>query len=170
MMKKTTVFLIFLALVAACQSGPDKNDMAENIKSLQKAVGEAAQPAPDQVEALQNALVGYAEAFPKDSLSVRYLSKAGETARLLRQFDKALEIFGKIEQDYPNSKEAAAAMFMTAFTLDNDLKKMDEAKTAYEAFLKKYPNDEFADDAQFLLNNLGKSPEELIREFEKNAQ
>jgi TolA-binding protein len=41
---------------------------------------------------------------------------------------------------------------------------------AYEAFLKKYPNDDFADDAQFLLKNLGKSPEEIIKGFEQNPQ
>ena len=169
-MKKTTAILLFLALFAACQSGPDKTAMAESIKTLEKEVGASAQPAPDQVGALQNALVGYADAFPTDSLSVKYLSKAGETARLLRQFDKALEIFGKIEKNYPNSREAAAAMFMKAFTLDNDLKKLEEAKLAYEAFLQKYPNDEFADDAQFLLKNLGKSPEEIIKVFEKNVQ
>ncbi len=169
-MKKTTAILLFLALFAACQSGPDKTAMAESIKTLEKEVGASAQPPPDKVEALQNALVGYADAFPTDSLSVKYLSKAGETARLLRQFDKALEIFGKIEKNYPDSREAAAAMFMKAFTLDNDLKKLEEAKLAYEAFLQKYPNDEFADDAQFLLKNLGKSPEEIIKGFEQKAQ
>lgn len=169
-MKKKTAILIFLALFAACQSGPDKSAMAESIKTLEKEVGTSAQPPPDKVEALQNALVGYADAFPTDSLSIQYLSKAGETARLLRQFDKALEIFGKIEKNYPDSREAAAAMFMKAFTLDNDLKKLEEAKLAYEAFLQKYPNDEFADDAQFLLKNLGKSPEEIIKGFEQKAQ
>ncbi len=169
-MKKTTAILLLLALFAACQPGPDKTEMADAIKALEKEIGAAAQPAPDRVEALQAALVGYADAFPKDSLSVKYLSKAGETARLLRQFDQAIEIFGKIEKNYPNSKEAAGAMFMKAFTLDNDLKKLEAAKVAYEAFLQKYPNDEFADDAQFLLKNLGKSPEEIIKGFEEQQK
>ena len=154
----------------ACQSGPGKSEMAETIKSLEKEIGAAPQPPPDKIEALQNALIGYAAAFPTDSISVKYLSKAGETARLLRQFDKAFEIFDKIEKNYPQSKAAASAMFMKAFTLDNDLKKYDEAKLAYEAFLKKFPNDEFADDAQFLLKNLGKSPEEIIKGFEQKGQ
>ena len=169
-MKKTTAILLFLSLLTACQSGPVKSDMAESITALEKEIGAAAQPAPDKLEALQTALISYADAFPKDSISVKHLSKAGETARLLRQFDKAIEIFGKIEKNYPESKAAAGAMFMKAFTLDNDLQKLDEAKLAYEAFLQKYPNDDFADDAQFLLKNLGKSPEEIIKGFEGKVQ
>ncbi|MBI1227501.1 MAG: tetratricopeptide repeat protein [Bacteroidetes bacterium] len=169
-MKKNTAILLFLSLFVACQSGPGKAEMSESINSLEKEIGAANTPPPDKIEALQTALIGYADAFPTDSLSVKYLSKAGETARLLHQYDKAFEIFDKIEKNYPSSKEAASAMFMKAFTLDNDMKKYDEAKPVYEAFIQKYPNDEFADDAQFLLKNLGKSPEEIIKGFEQKSE
>lgn len=144
--------------------------MLEKIKALQKEVGDSPQPQPEKMIELQNAFTLYADAFPMDSLSAAYLAKASETARVLRQFDKALELCDKIVKAYPNSKEEANALFMKAFTLDNDLKRLDEAKLAYEAFLKKYPNDDFADDAQFLLNNLGKSPEEIIKGFEQKPE
>lgn len=169
-MKKLSLFLSTILLLTACQSGPDRDEMVQNIKTIQAEIAAEAQPSPEKLVNLQNSLMLYADAFPEDSTSVKYLAKAGETARLLQQYDKALEIFDKIVKSYPNTKAAAAAMFMKAFTLDNDLKKFDEAKPAYEAFLQQFPNDEFADDAQFLLKNLGKSPEELIKEFEKNAQ
>lgn len=169
-MKKNTVVLLFMSLLMACQPGPDQAKMVESIKSLEKEIGAAGTPPSDKIEALQTALIGYADAFPADSNSVKYLKKAGETARLLKNYDKAFEVFDKIIKEYPQSKEAAGAMFMKAFTLDNDLKKLDEAKAAYEAFLQKYPNDEFADDAQFLLNNLGKSPEEIIKGFEQKSE
>jgi tetratricopeptide (TPR) repeat protein len=169
-MKKSANILCTILFFTACQSGPDKAGMAQNIKTIQAEIAAEPQPSPEKLVNLQNSLLLYADAFPEDSTSVKYLAKAGETARLLQQYDKALEVFDKIIKTYPNTKAAAAAMFMKAFTLDNDLKKFDEAKPAYEAFLKQYPNDEFADDAQFLLQNLGKSPEELIKEFEKNAQ
>ena len=61
-------------------------------------------------------------------------------------------------------------MFLIAFTLDDGLKQFDEAKIAYEAFIGKYPNDPFADDAQFSLNNLGKDINELIDQFSEEAQ
>lgn len=169
-MKKTTILLLSLFYLAACQSDHKKEEMTESIKTLQQEIAAEQQPSNEKLVSLQNAFMLYADAFPTDSSSAKYLAKAGETARLLQQYDKALEIFAKIEQNHPNSKEAAAAMFMKAFTLDNDLRRFDEAKPVYEAFLKKYPNDEFADDAQFLLNNLGKSPEEIIKGFEQNPK
>ncbi len=169
-MNKITFYLLILTLFAACQTDTGKSKMEASIKTLQQEVGAAATPSPEKLIALQNALIQYADAFPEDSLSAAYLSKAGETARALQQFDKVLEISEKIEKSYPDSRAAAGAMFMKAFTLDNDLKRYNEAKLAYEAFLKKYPNDEFADDAQFLLNNLGKSPEEIIKGFESKGE
>jgi TolA-binding protein len=169
-MKKASILFLSFFYFAACQSDLKKEEMTESIQTLQKEIAAEQQPSPQKLDSLQNALMRYADAFPQDSTSAKYLAKAGETARLLQQYDKALEIFAKIEKNHPKSREAGAALFMKAFTLDNDLKRFDEAKTAYEAFLNQYPNDEFADDAQFLLNNLGKSPEEIIKGFEKNPQ
>lgn len=168
-MKKNIVLIAVMSLVAACQSGPTQSEMVTTIKSIETEIKGSQQPSNEKLIEYENALMLYADAFPADSLSAKYLTKAGETARVLQQFDKVLEISSKIEKTYPNSKEAAAAMFMKAFTLDNDLKRYDKAKQAYEAFIAKYPNDEFADDAQFLLNNLGKSAEEIVKEFEKKG-
>ncbi|MBI5915662.1 MAG: tetratricopeptide repeat protein [Bacteroidetes bacterium] len=169
-MKKSALVLSFFALLFAllfaCQSGPDKTEMAAQITTLQQEIGAAAQPAPEKLEALHTAYQGYAAAFPKDSLSAKYLSNAGETASLMGRFDEAIAIYDKIIGQFPDSKEATGALFMKAFTLDNNLKKYPEAKAVYEEFVQKYPNDEFADDAQFLLKNLGKSPEEIIKGFE----
>jgi len=36
----------------------------------------------------------------------------------------------------------------------------------YELFLSEYPEHDFSDDAKLAIRNLGKTPEDLIREFE----
>ena len=105
--------------------------------------------------------------LPKDAKSGDYLHKAGETARSLRSFPKALEIYDWIIMKYPDHPKAAQALFLKAFTYDNDLKKVDEARALYTEFLNKYPNDDFADDTKFLLENLGKDDEEIINSFGK---
>jgi len=105
--------------------------------------------------------------LPKESNSPDYLHKAGETARSLRSFPKALEIYDWITNKYPNHPKAAQALFLKAFTYDNDLKKPEEARALYTEFLQKYPNDDFADDTKFLLENLGKNDEEIINSFGK---
>jgi len=105
---------------------------------------------------------------PSDPKSPEYLHKAGETARAVRAFPKAVEVYDRIYAKYPNYEKAAQALFLKAFTYDNDLGDKATAKTLYEEFLKKFPNDDFADDTQFLLSNLGKNDEEIIKGFSAN--
>ena len=108
----------------------------------------------------------YAMMNPASEKSPELLAKGAEVARSIKSFNTALEIYQWIYGKFPNSKQAPQALFLEGFTLDNELHKQDEARKLYEAFLEKYPKDDFADDAKFLLDNLGKSEAELIKEFE----
>lgn len=110
----------------------------------------------------------YALLKPTDPQSPEYLHKAGETARAVRAFPKAVALYDWIYTQYPNYEKAAQALFLKAFTYDNDLGDKATAKMLYEEFLKKYPTDDFADDTQFLLKNLGKDDEEIIKGFSQN--
>jgi len=84
-----------------------------------------------------------------------------------RQFKKALELYEWVYNKYPNHEKAGTALFMQAFTLDNELNQKGKAKAIYEAFVAKYPDNGFADSAKFLLENLGKSDEEIISKFQE---
>ncbi|MCB0521481.1 MAG: tetratricopeptide repeat protein [Lewinellaceae bacterium] len=165
-MKAVSILLLIAFLFSACQSGPDREKMQAGIQELEKQIGDD----PKAQTALFTQLMGqyedFAKAFPGDKQSAHYLSKAAELARLNQQFDKAITIYETIMKSYPDAPEASKAMFMKGFTLDNDLKNTAAAKAVYEEFLQKYPNDDFADDTAFLLKNLGKSEEEIIKEFE----
>ncbi|MDF1866608.1 MAG: tetratricopeptide repeat protein [Saprospiraceae bacterium] len=108
--------------------------------------------------------------LPNDGKAGDYLHKAGETARSIRSFDKALNFYDWICTKYPEHPKAPQALFLQAFTYDNDKKDIEKARTLYTAFLEKYPNDDFADDTKFLLDNLGKDDEEIIQSFGKEVQ
>lgn len=95
------------------------------------------------------------------------LLKAAETARTMRSFNKTLELYARVMDKYPDFEKIPQVKFLEAFTLDNDLKQYDLAKIKYEAFLANYPEHEFADDTKFLLDNLGKTDEDIIKNFEK---
>lgn len=112
----------------------------------------------------------YSIILPNDPQSPAMLHKAGEAARATRAFKAALDIYGRLYDRYPDFEKAPQALFLKAFTLDNDLQRYDEARELYETFLAKYPNDDFADDTEFLLKNLGKTDEEIIQSFEKVDQ
>ncbi|MEM6806330.1 MAG: tetratricopeptide repeat protein, partial [Bacteroidota bacterium] len=107
---------------------------------------------------------------PKAAEAAPLLYKAAEVARSIRLHQRALDIYETICEQYPDYEKAGKAYFMRAFTLDEDLKKPEEARKMYQAFIDKFPNDDFADDAQILLDNIGKSEEEIFQQFEKQRQ
>jgi len=107
---------------------------------------------------------------PNMTKAAEYLHRAAETARTLRNIPKAITIYDWIIEKYPNDKRGATSLFLKAFTFDNDLKDFVNAKKYYEEFLAKYPNNEFTESAKFLLENLGKSEEELKQILEQKSK
>lgn len=99
-----------------------------------------------------------------------YLHRAAETARTLRDIPKAITLYDWIIEHYPNHPRGATSLFLKAFTFDNDLKDFENARKYYEEFLKKYPENEFKESAEFLLENLGKSEEELKQILEEKSK
>ena len=107
----------------------------------------------------------FAMVNPKDPKSPELLLKAAEMARTLRNYPKALSIYDWVYTKFQDYPKVGQALFLKGFTLDNDMKKYDLARPVYEAFLAKHPNDVFAKDTKFLLDNLGKSDNEIINNF-----
>jgi len=94
-----------------------------------------------------------------------YLHRAAETARTLRDIPRAIDLYDWIISKYPTDPRASTSMFLKAFTYDNDLKDFDNAGKYYNEYLSKNPKGEFAESAKFLLDNLGKSEEELMKKM-----
>jgi len=94
------------------------------------------------------------------------LHLAAETARTIRRPEKAVEFFDWLVQYYPEHPRGVTALFLKGFVIDNDLKDFTRAGEVYKEFLARHPNHEFAESAQFMLDNLGKSDDELLRELE----
>lgn len=117
-----------------------------------------------------DAYTSFAGSFPEDSLSPEYLFKAADLYRAKHQYQPALDLYSQIQTDYPNYKKVPQTIFLQGFVYENDLKDMDKAKERYSAFLEKYPEHELAKDVQFSLNNLGRSPEDIIKEFNKKIE
>lgn len=94
------------------------------------------------------------------------LMKAAGLAKNTGEFNKSLQLYFKLSNRLPDHPQAKTALFMQAFIYENDLHDLNKAKTTYEEFLQKYPNDpDYADDAKIALQTLGKSPEEMLKSF-----
>ena len=161
-------FAIFLSAIllslSACKS--DKAPK-EDISTLEAKLAKE----PDQAT-LQNLLVLYQEEAQKSTgeAKLEFLWKTGETARAVREFSVAEKSFMEIYEGHTDHELAGKALFLHAFMCDEDLRQFDKAKVLYESFLEKYPQSDFNDDAQFLLQHLGKSDEEMLELLSKGNE
>ncbi|MEE9371731.1 MAG: tetratricopeptide repeat protein [Saprospiraceae bacterium] len=124
----------------------------------------------------QNALkyVDGTEAFalvlPNNKSTPDFLYKAAEVARSLRTMPKAMNLYDWILKKYPDHKKGPTTLFIKGFLLEQEFDQMEEAKKIYEQFLTQYPEHEMASSAKFLLNNMGKSDEEILKEIEEKRK
>ena len=109
----------------------------------------------------------YAGTMPKDPKSAEYLYKAAEIANALGKHPKAMLIYDAMIGDPESYPDAAKTLFLKGYTLDEHYKKFDEAKAIYEKVVTEYPESKFAESAKASINFLGKSPEEILKSFEK---
>lgn len=123
-----------------------------------------------KVNEFVNIIELFVMANPSNDQSPGYLKLAAEVVNSVKVFPRAIQFYDWILQKFPNSKEAPQALFMKGFTLDDGMKDKNAARPVYEEFLKKYPKNDFADDTQFLLNNITKTDEEIIKQFEEKKK
>ena len=127
--------------------------------------------APEKAQAFIEISEAESTLFNELNQTNRYvdaLLRAAGLAKTVGNPNKALQLYYKVEHFLPNHPKAPTALFMTGFIYENDLHDLTKAKFTYESFLKRYPNDpDYTDDAKQALGMLGKSAEELVREFEK---
>lgn len=109
----------------------------------------------------------FSKNFPNDSLTPDFLFKAGEIATANQQYPQALMYYQTITTKYPAFKLVAESLYLQGYLLDNFLNDDAKAKMIYEEVIAKYPKLPYASDAKAAIKNLGKSDEELIKEFEK---
>lgn len=173
-MKKLIVgFLCLSILVSSCGSGDgdsmSNSDRLKIIKELEdKAYSDINKFDTTAALALVKNYAQYCDENKEDEMSPVYLFKAGDLSMALRKSTMAIDFFNRVINDYPEFDKVAYSMFLVAFIYDDQLKDYEAAKMSYNAFIEKFPDHEMTDAARFSIKNLGKSPEELIREFEKN--
>ena len=169
-MKKLIPIILIALLFASC--GPNKNQDKEKIDVLETELFSQTNGMINKEKALEvvDLYVAFADTYPEDSLSAEYLFKAADISMNMNLPTKAIDLYKRIRAKYPSFRKAPECLFLSGYIYENYLGKLEEAKAIYEEFIQKYPDNDFADDAQISINNLGKSPEELIKEFEAKQE
>lgn len=156
-----------LSLVA-CKPSKEKvqSSITEAEDALKKSYA-AGKPEQQNVMNTINAYENFVKYYPKDSMAPVYLMKAGDCYRIIKEYNKAITEYQKVGKDYQDSKVYPNSVFVQGFVYENEIKDLPKAKERYEAFVKQFPNDPLTSSAQFSLQNLGVSPEDLVKRFEQ---
>ncbi|MFH1296450.1 MAG: tetratricopeptide repeat protein [Bacteroidota bacterium] len=166
MKKLAYLVLIGLAgLITAC--GPSKSQRENQISTLEERMFTSEN---GFIRAGADSLVllytDFAAAWPNDSLAPVYLFKAASMTMNLQDGPGSIALFEQIRESYPNFEKAPLCLFFTGYVQENVMRDIDKAREAYQLFIESYPDHDFVDDAQASIDNLGKTPEQMIREFE----
>lgn len=152
----------------ACTSGIKKEMTV--IETLEKELtDQAARPDPDKLASLLDAYTAFVDNHPADSMAPQYLYKAINLSMGVNNGVKAMQLTDRMLNEYPKDSRMPEVIFLKAYIYENQLSNLGLALKTYQDFLSRFPEHELADDVQAAIDNLGKSPEELIREFEARA-
>lgn len=181
LMMKNVYMILIAALVMGCGGNEEpkeepttevnkvytKEDRLKDIQQLEeKLFGNKEHYDEGAAHAVVKQYIIFVDNFPEDERSPQYLFRAGEVSIGLKRSIEAIKFFQRLEDEYPHDKKVPESVFLQAFVFDAHLHDVDRAKEAYEKFLEKYPDHALAKDAEMSLKILGKSDEELIKEFE----
>lgn len=163
--KLILVFAAILFVAVSCHSNKAK---VEKITTLEKEIMASRMVKLDTAKAA-HLIVMYDEfvkEFPKDTLSPIYLYRSADLNMALNKGTQSIVCLDKIINNYPNFDKIPDCMFLKAFVAENTMHNLPLAEQCYREFLKEYPTHSLAKDAEASLQNLGKSPEQLVAEFE----
>lgn len=173
-MSKIIVVLTILSLLFSCTSNEDKlkkekQEIESNIARLEKILtadttGEINIAAANEVIKYY---ASYSYKFQNDSITPEYIFRMANVFEALGKSNEAIEAFHKVESKYPDYPKKDICVFMQGNIYETELNNLDKARECYEKYLLYYPNKPFAKDVKVLLENLGKSPEELLKSIQK---
>jgi outer membrane protein assembly factor BamD (BamD/ComL family) len=176
-MIKILFYSLLLSVFFSCSDNQkkeltDKNKLLIEIKDSEKKI--YADTTMDlNVGIANNAIMlysRYANSFPEDTSSAEYLFRAGELSKALFKGKLALSYYERIEENYPKYTKMPIVIFMQGFINESQLGDIKKAKFHYERYIEKYPKSKFAQDLKVMIENLGKSDEDLIKSFKEKEK
>lgn len=158
-MKKNVLFIAIITIFfTACNSDVDLYNSAEakyNNKNYSEALKEYKTIIEDSPES---------EYASKSIMKVAMMYQGFLIPNVSNEqsLKNAVEYYRKMYQLFPNDKETPKALFLCGFLLANDIRNYEEAKITFNTFLDKYKNHELVPQVKLELENLGKTPEEIL--------
>ena len=115
------------------------------------------------------AFTDFADYCHNDSLAPIYYLKTAQVARAIENIPLAKEVLERCLQKHPHFRNKPAALFFLAQLYDepNYLNNEQEALRLYQQIVDEYPRSEWAMSARGAMQFIGKTDEEMIKEFDR---
>lgn len=165
-MKRIFVLLSLALMLLSC----GEKMSVEKINELEsKVFAKDAVLSSENVIQLVDAYLLFARQNPNDQQTPEFLFKALDVAVGINAEgpQKAINIADVLIEKYPDFEMTPMAMFIKGFVYENMIGDLQNAEMTYRHFIEKYPNNPMVEDVKSTLENLGLTPEELIRKFEE---
>ena len=161
---------ISIVLLSAILSGckPSRDKSATDIQKLEASLYSEQTLTYNKVrgDSLLQMYEDFIAHFPSDTLAPVYLFRAANLKMTEGDGNRSLSLLDQFMQKFPDHQKAPVCLFFKAFVYENLLRNLALAKETYLLYIEKYPNGEFVKDAQMSVQNLGKTPDQMIKEFE----
>ena len=165
-----SVFALSVIFMASCQSNKSEQQVIEEMEeTLMKEQGGVIDEA--LAEEMIKKYVDFVNKNLDHELSPGYLFKAADISVNVNQPMRGVKFLDDLEKNYPAYEKLPEVLFLKGFIYENYLSSPDKAREIYTDFLDRYPEHELAEEVKVLIQNVGKSLEDLVKEFEaKNQQ
>jgi tetratricopeptide (TPR) repeat protein len=175
-MKKLLLLIpVLFLLISSCSNKQNssvntdqKEDLQAKVIAKEKEIGEAISEKKINVNQVRSLLQMYDKLYmnnPKDTATASYLMKGGELALHYNLYKRSINYFDAVEIGFEKSRHYPMAIFMKAFVYE-EVNDTAMARKYYEKFINENPEHELVDDAETSIENLGKTLEEIVQEFE----
>ena len=156
--KFVQISLVLSLLGQVACSGPTPE---EQLATAEAAAMDAAHDSTKFAQA-SNLLESVVAAQAQTPLAPRALKALAILRQQRGDIQGAISTYQRLLDGYAASDEADEAQFMIAFIYEEHLADLTAARDAYQAVIDNYPGTELAANAQRLLPNVGRPPEEWV--------
>jgi len=165
-----TLTLLGIVFFQACLS-PEQKQL-KKIEQLEKELFGNVTTIPDREKSLTlvTAYVEYAEMHPGSEKAPEFIFRAADICMNTGYPGRAIELYTMVYRDYPEYAKRPESLFLIAFIYETQFNNLQLAEHNYKKFVEQFPDHDLADDAKILLQHLGKSPDELVKEFEERLK
>jgi outer membrane murein-binding lipoprotein Lpp len=163
------ILLAIMATLLLASCSPSAKQKAAEIDKLETELKDSSKKNVADTTKVKQLLADYRyyiKNFPTDSLSPKYMMTSARFYDFISLPDSAIAYYHDVYTNFPTFPKANLALFSEAFIYGNEKQDLSKAGQLYKDYLAKYPNTSLAKSAAMELNNLGKTPEQIMAELD----